>query len=211
MHSYIRLIVLSAFCLSLHSLYSCKECSKKIPCPGYKDTLLDSWFPYQDAQTLVFKSNLNVYDTLLMNLIYVTGENEYSSSTGNCTASKTFSSIRRDSANYAAFGISLTTGRDAYSSSNNTSASIQFYRKIFTGQNLSQSGFNSFSVLSEFNIVPQNFTNYSLNGTTYPAVQSIRADTSTNHSPGVYKILIAKNYGIIAYETNPGAVTWIKQ
>ena len=53
--------------------------------------------------------------------------------------------------------------------------------------------------------------NYSSNGKVYPIAQSVIADSSMVKSTGVYKIIYAKNYGIIAYETNPGGIAWVKQ
>jgi hypothetical protein len=35
--------------------------------------------------------------------------------------------------------------------------------------------------------------------------------SSTAKSTGVYKTIYAKNYGIIACETNPGGIAWVKQ
>jgi len=34
---------------------SCKDCSKKVLCPGGEDAVLDEWFTYADKQVLIFK------------------------------------------------------------------------------------------------------------------------------------------------------------
>ncbi|MBC7867246.1 MAG: hypothetical protein H7X88_06915 [Gloeobacteraceae cyanobacterium ES-bin-316] len=216
MFSYLNLrFVLVIFAGSLF-IYSCKDCSKKVPCPAYEDAILDAWFPYSDQQQLVFKSNSNSFDTFNLNLTELTDAYEYTTGVygggnGGCNATKSFSATKKDSLNYPAFRISLNKGTDLYSTAPVRNTGFSFYKKFFSGQNLGEGGFSNFSVLTEYNIIPQTFTNYSLNGILYPIVQSASTDTSLDNSAGVYKIIYAKNYGIIAYESNPGAVLWIKQ
>jgi hypothetical protein len=175
---------------------ACKYCSKKVPCPGYEDALLDAWFPYQNGQTLIFKSSLNSSDTFALDLTDSTVAYEYSSGygggTGGCNASKSFNSLKRDTSNYPAFTISFNIGTDSYSTSKSRTVFIGLYRKFFSGQNLSDNGFSSFSLGDQPNIIPQTLTNYSLNGTTYATAQSVIADTALDRRAGVYKIVYAK-------------------
>ncbi len=214
-------VLLKTTCLLLFVFFiafltSCKQdCSKTVPCPGYKDAVLDAWFPYFDNQVLIFKSNTNLYDTLVLNLTDSTIAYDYNTGLGRsnsgCNQTKSFASTKRDSVNYPAFGILLNSAQDAYSTVQKRSASINFYNNYFYGQDLGDNGFSSFSISGSEIITPQTFTNYAFNRVVYPIVQIVTGDSAIVKIPGVYKIIYAKNYGIIAYETNPGAVSWIKQ
>ena len=177
--------------------------------------MLDAWFPYADKQALIFKSTENLYDTLYLQISDSTVSYEYSTGLGRpdngCNASKSFMSTKRDSSNYPAFSITLNSAQDAYSTTQKRSTSINFKNKYFYGQDLSDNGFGSFSLSDGTYKVPQTMINYSSNGKVFPIAQSVVADSSMVKSTGVYKIIYAKNYGIIAYETNPGGIVWVKQ
>ncbi len=74
---------------------------------------------------------------------------------------------------------------------------IYFKDKYFNLQDLSDNGFLHFSLADGTTATPQTLMNYSLNGKAYPLAQSVSADSSSVKSPGVYKIIYAKNNGII--------------
>lgn len=211
-----NIICFFVFISSIIVLTACKQdCSKTVPCPGYNDAVLDAWFPYFDKQVLIFKSNTNLYDTLVLNLTDSTIAYDYNTGLGRpnsgCNQTKSFASTKRDSVNYPAFGISLNSAQDAYSTVQKRSTSLNFYNNYFYGQDLGDNGFSNFSISGSEIITPQTFTNYAFNRIVYPIVQIVSGDSSITKIPGVYKIIYAKNHGIIGYETNPGGVSWIKQ
>jgi hypothetical protein len=49
------------------------------------------------------------------------------------------------------------------------------------------------------------------NGTTYPLMTILEIDTVVNKSNAVYKLYIAKNAGIVGFETYPANQKWIIQ
>ena len=208
----LKFILLPLVVILLQS--SCKDtCSKKVTCPGYNDLLLDSWFPYHNNQVLIFKSNTNLSDTFVLHLSDSTVAYTYNSTTASngCSQSKTLNTIKQDSAYRQAFKISLSSQNENTSSSGKN-AYINFYDKGFNGMELGDNGFSSYSFNGgPANNIPQNLFNYSLNGRVYPFAQSFTGDAAFMQKPGVYKITFAKKYGIIAYETNPGNITWLLQ
>jgi hypothetical protein len=205
-------------------LCSCKSstCSKTIPCPGYNDTLLNTWFPYHSHQQLFFKSSTNLYDTLYLQLADST--KPYEDTTGgynppppSCSATKSLLTSKKDSSDYPLFSISLNDYSGGYSTTDVRSALFYFSNNGFFGQNLTDNGFSGFTLYygvesAIFNVLPQTLYNYSSNGIIYPLAQSITNDSVVNNNiSGVYKVIYAKNAGIVEYETNPGGIVWIKQ
>ena len=201
--------------LFLMLLSSCKSaCSKKVPCPGYEDAVLDAWFPYKNKQQLVFKNGIGVYDTLNLVLddstVAYDYQNGFTTPNRGCSAGKTFSSAQKDSFYYPSFNIRLLDAQDAYSSTQKRSTSITFGRTTFYGEDLGDNGFAGFTV-GQWNVTPQTITNFALNGKIYPLAQSVNSDSAFAKKSGVYKITYAKNYGIILYETNPDSEVWVRQ
>ncbi len=211
----IKFIAGAFFTLCLFVFTGCKDCSKKVPCPGYEDAVLDAWFPYFNNQVLVFKNNSNVYDSIILQLTDSTIAYDFTTGLGRsnsgCNASKAFASVKKDSSNYPAFGILLSSALPAFTTTPNRAASFNFKNRFFTGQDLQENGFASFMLPEGVYRTPVSLNNFLLNGKIYPIAQYVLSDTAQNNAPGAYKIIYAKNYGIIAYETNPGAISWVKQ
>lgn len=118
------------FTIPFFLLTACKDCSKKVPCPGYEDAMLDAWFPYTDKQVLVFKSNTNLFDTLQLFLAESTTAYDYTTGLGStnrgCFANKSFATTKKDSSYYATFRITLSSVQDAYSTTQKRSAHYLF-------------------------------------------------------------------------------------
>lgn len=55
------------------------------------------------------------------------------------------------------------------------------------------------------------FNSYTLNGNNYSNVQVIARDTMANHVNDIYKIILAKNQGIIGFEEYPSLALWVKE
>ena len=214
--------ILFFFCIFT---YSCKSstCSKTVPCPGYTPSAIDDWFPYHNNQQLLFKNSANQYDTLSLGEVdstvaydYTTG---FDNQGGSCNATKMLVSTQKDSTNNALFSISLFNSQPSYSTVVTLGAQFTFSTNSFQGQNFTDGGFSNFLIYYGgqespmfCNAVAQTLYNYSQNGITYPLVQSVTNDSAVyKNTPGVYKVIYAKNAGIIEYETNPGSIAWIKQ
>ncbi len=194
---------------------NCKQsCSKTVSCPAYNDSVLDAWFPYDTKYVSIFKSDTGFFDTIVVKLNGSSGSYQSSSGFGRpfsgCDAFKSFVSLQQDSLPVASFSIILDVRQDPYSSSTTRSVSITLHQQSFYGNGLSDLGFNTF-LFGGVTGVAQNFTNYILNGRTYPIAQSFSTDSLPAGKNVIYKMTFAKNNGIIAYETRPGNVTWVKQ
>jgi hypothetical protein len=205
------------FATSNTILCSCtSNCSKKVTCPGYNDTLLNTWFPYTNNEVLIFKSTTNLYDTFHLSLRDSTAPYEYNSTNsnnGSCNADKEFASNETDSNNFPALDIRMITL--STSNSETSDADLFFYHNEFEGQNLTENGFLYFNSLGMYTYLSQILFNYSLNGTTYAIAQSVTTNISdttlAKNFMGVYKVTFAKNAGIISFVTIPDSVVWIKQ
>jgi hypothetical protein len=188
----------------------CKfTCSKKVTCAAYNGMFLEDWFPYKYNQQLIFKSNTNVLDTFLFNVVDSSLAYEFTSSTTRtygCSSFKNFKAEIKDTPLPKLF-INL----NAEEISNNKSVSIYFKNRYFSIQDFRETGATNFTMPNGNAGNIKSFTNYSFNGSIYPIVQSIEADTTNDKNSGVYKILYAKKIGIIAYETNPSGIIWAKQ
>lgn len=195
------------FTISIFLLSANSFCSKTTPCPGY-DGAVNRWFPYADKEILVFKSTGNLYDTLYLSMPDSTMNFNTSRS---CTVAKSFIATNKNPSNYPDFSITLTSLDVNNSNSTMNYAAIYFTDQIFTLYDLNTEGFGSFTAPNGSNALPRTMLNYSLNGIIYPVAQSITTDSTSIKKSGVYKITYAKNNGIIAFESNPGGVIWIKQ
>ncbi len=201
-------------CPFILSIYSCEStCSKTVPCGGYNDALLDSWFPYKSNQKLIFKNSTNAYDTFNLRLTDSTSEYQVKSTTGSCEAVKALRSTKTDSSGRSIFNVMLSVSQAVYSTDVGRNVSIYLYQNNISGVGIIENGFDkvSFSDGDGINATVQNFSNYNVAGNSYPTVQIISRDTFVNKKAGVYKFILAKNNGIISYERNPGGIIWVKQ
>jgi hypothetical protein len=207
-------IVLTILCFFILAIYSCESnCSKTVPCAGYNDALLDSWFPYKSNQKLIFKNSANAYDTFDLRLTDSTLEYQVKSATVSCEAVKALRSSKIDSTGHSIFSVFLSVSQSGYSTDIGRNVFIYLYQNNISGVGITENGFDkvSFSDGDGINASVQNFSNYNVAGNSYSTVQVISRDTFVNKKAGVYKIIFAKNYGIIAYEKNPNGIVWIKQ
>jgi hypothetical protein len=204
-----NLIALIGIFFTLLSM-GCKfTCSKKVTCAAYQSMFLEDWFPYKYNQQLIFKSNTNVLDTFLFNVVDSSLSYEYTSSSSRptgCGSFKNFKAEIKDTPLPKLF-INLSDNE----TTNNKSVSIYFKNRYFSIQDFRETGATSFTMPNGNAGNIKSFTNYLFNGSIYPIVQSVEADTTNDKNSGVYKIIYAKKFGIIAYEINPGAIIWVKQ
>jgi hypothetical protein len=207
-------IVLIMLCPFVLVIYSCESnCSKTVPCAGYNDGLLDSWFPYKSNQKLIFKNSANAYDTFDLRLTDSTSEYQVKSTTVSCEVVKALRSTKTDSSGRSMFNVFLSVSQAGYSTEINRNVFIYLYQNNISGVGITENGFDkvSFNDGDGVNASVQNFSNYNVAGNSYPTVQVISRDTFVNKKAGVYKFILAKNNGIVSYEKNPGGIIWVKQ
>lgn len=182
-------------------------CSKK-KCGGFADANFDNWFPYKEGQTLYFLSNRNDRDTFSgltidKSVPYETGGGY---SRGSCDMdaqikNNQYISPNRFNIEYHKF---LETTNTDYIILN--LKDVQFYTMGINDSGLIVKNFSP----SE-NLKTTYYYTYNLNGTNYSKIQVVETDTTTSKTNAVYKIWLAKNVGIVGYESYPSLERWAKQ
>jgi hypothetical protein len=207
-----KCIIFMMLCPFILAVYSCESnCSKTVPCAGYNDALLDSWFPYKSNQKLIFKNSANAYDTFNLRLTDSTLDYQVKNTTGSCEAVKALKSLKVDSAGISIFNVMLSVTQAGYSTDIGRNVFIYLYQNNISGIGITENGFDRVNFSDGVNASIQNFSNYNVAGNSYSTVQVISRDTFADKKAGVYKFTLAKNYGIISYERNPGGIIWVKQ
>lgn len=182
-------------------------CSKK-KCGGFADANFDIWFPYKEGQTLYFLSNKNDRDTFYGLTInksqpYETGGG-YSS--GKCDMNVQVKNNLYGSPNYLylEYYKSLELGNIDY-------ATLILKDVQFQTLGLNDSGLVINNYLSSNKLKATYYDTYNFNGTNYNTLQVIETDTTTSKKNTIYKIWLAKNVGIVGYESYPSLERWAKQ
>jgi hypothetical protein len=186
--------------------YSCGICSKKIDCPGFKDNVLVSLFPYSDNQQLVFRTGNEQNIFTLKNTEttepYQTTSG-FSSPTVECYAKKVFASTETDSAGQSRFGVVLSVsdyGREAQ---------VMVNRTYLMFENIQDTGFQ-FVTIQQFPARLQYLSSLTLGTRNIANVISATRDTAMKLS-GIFKIYYTKTEGIVGYAEYPSLKTWVKQ
>lgn len=187
-------------------LSSCGNCSKKIDCPGFNDSLLTALFPYTDNQQIVFKTNTNEQAVFHLKNTKTTTAYQAVGGIGRapyCSAEKIFESQEKGSTGQPLFSIDLVAEA--------------FRRAVFT-INESNIEFQSFSD-TLFQIVTingpaaaiQRMPSLVLGNRTFNNVVTATRDTTLGKVTGVYKIWYTKTEGIVGYADYSSLKTWVKQ
>ncbi len=191
-------VLLAVLLVSLQGISS--FCSKK-NCPAFSDKNFDAWFPYQNGQVVYYKTTDGDVDSLY---IYSVTKSPVSSSGGYGRACVVSASIQAENSDSLGANIFLN-----YSLGSGGSNYLLFNANqlFFTGTNITDSGI----VLNSNNSVQSTFSSsLILNSNIYPNVQVIMEDT-TGVQPGVFKIWLAKNTGLLAYQQYPSLKIFVKQ
>ncbi|RYZ61156.1 MAG: hypothetical protein EOO14_05715, partial [Chitinophagaceae bacterium] len=172
-------------------LVSCGLCSKKVACPGYKDELLDSWFPYTDGQQLRFRGNANNMETYTLVNTETMAPYEASSSgygsTPRCVAQKVFQSAEKDSLGGSKAAIYLQSTED------HRQTSFSFGRNHFS---ISLVGENSTMVSTgSRNMIIVQQPAVIVGTRTFTNLLEATGDTSQTKNAGVYKVYFARGKG----------------
>jgi hypothetical protein len=188
---------------------SCDVCScKKVLCSAFDDAHFNSWFPYNSNKTAVFKNSSGSADTIKFFAIEKSSSYEItrgciSGRSSNCT---TNASIYAD-AKLSNTNTNISIYFTGYSEqSKNISFSFGDFR--FQANDIANEGF---SEISPFNYTAGFFAQLNINNTAFTNVQQITRDTTSGKEPGIYKLYLSRDNGIIAYEKYPSLDTFIKQ
>lgn len=182
-------------------------CSKK-KCGGFADANFDNWFPYKEGQTLYFLSNKNDRDTF--SGLTVTKSQPFETgggySRGECSSNAEIRNGLYTSPDY----LNISYSKFEESGSSNY---LNFVIKNsgFIAFGLNDSGFVVNNYGSKPPIKTTYYDTYNFNGTNYNKLQIVETDTTASKTNAVYKIWLAKNVGIVGYESYPTLERWAKQ
>jgi hypothetical protein len=208
-----RKLLLLIIPLFLFVTTGCKDtCScKKVTCPAFNDPMFDKWFafPYYQA---IFSTNTNKTDTFVIAASSKSGSYQanqgcYNASSG-CSASTTINLIPVTNNGFSKGSVSYNSQTPFTSSNTEKTIVFKLYNFMVTAKDIDAQGLviNPGSPL-----VTQHIDNIVLNGKNFSNVQMLRQDTSDKKYLGPYKVYIAQNMGLVAYETYPAIELWVKQ
>ena len=204
------LLSLAAF---LFLFNGCQVCScKKVPCPSFNDPDALSLFPYSVNQKIVLGNSSNT-DTIT--IAYADQSPAYDADRGcvnganACNTNYRVQSremlangpakLEMDFSSSTPFGSAVTTNY----------ISLRLYNFNFTGWISSSQGLQPNSVIYSV----QHYNSVNIGGNTFSNVDLVIKDTtnSSNKTHGPYKVYLAKNQGLVAYENYPALDMWVKQ
>ncbi len=181
-------------------------CSKK-KCGGFADANFDNWFPYKEGQTLYFLSNKNDRDTfsgltIIKSEPFETGGFE----SGGCDMNVQIKNNQSASTNYLYLEY-----YKSLQSTNSDYVTLNFKDVQLQTLGLNDSGLVINNYLSSNKLKATFYDTYNFNGINYNKLQLIENDTLVSKTSAVYKIWLAKNVGIVGYESYPSLERWVKQ
>lgn len=205
------LLGLFIFTFFIIATQSCNECcsNETITCPAYKDINAQQWIPYQSNNQQIFSTNSGELDTLKVDSVHISKENTQQNS---CKQSSCRSSYQIYSNLYPGVGKKLFFNHDTYPNDSGYNGSVTLQ---FLNANIYASGFNTEGFrmprLNNCPTIVSYLPQITLNNKPFLQVQEIVLDT-TCKSPSVFrKVYMAKNKGIIGYQTNSDGKLWVLQ
>jgi hypothetical protein len=196
----------------LAGLLACLEgafsfCSK-IHCAGFTDAEFDSWFPYAQGKTVYFKSGNNDIDSLYNLSVFKTAASTTSGGFGGGKCDAPLATIQSVYVDSATLFFMLSYNTFGGSGSNNI-LNLNVNQFLVTGINITDSGI---VISPTLNPVQSSFySSLTIEGNNYNNVQVIQTDTTGLAANSVYKIWLAKNIGLLAYQEYPSLAIWLKQ
>lgn len=200
------LFILFGFAV-VFSLLACGNCSKKIDCPGYSDSLWKHYFPYANNQVLHFAAGTEQMTVTLRDHETTQPYQATSGALGPspyCEAHKTFLSLEQDSAAQALFRLMLDNNPGF------SSANLYLGRQYATFYAQSDTAFYRIEI-NGYPALLSRQASLNLGSRTFANVTVARRDTSATKITGLYAVYHTKSEGIIAYTEYPSLKTWVKQ
>lgn len=194
-------------CLGAVGVFAFTFCTKKLSCPGFDNTELTSWFPYNNNERLVFQSNSGEQDTSL--LINTGTSTPYETSGGftsplRCHASKEFESVEKGSGGRTKFSLSLVDSDDF------SGAYLWVKDSYIDFRNITDTGFQQVFINSKWSPI-QSLASVTLVNRSFTDVKVATRDTSNESKPGIFKVFYSKSKGIVGYTEYPSLKQWAKQ
>ena len=184
---------------SCNSVCSCKQ----VPCPGYRNTNFDQWFPYDSSQQITFIDSIGKLSETIT-IFQISTNDPYDAKQGCATANIGCSSNKYIYASNVSFTYASTA--DWSGSLLDSSYAITVHEFSMNAKSLGNAGFGNLSQPSEF------YNTISLNGKNFQNVQAIwMADSANIQQESVYKIFIQKNTGLLAYQYYPSKTILVKK
>ena len=201
-HPKLSYISLAAFLILVEVGFS--YCSKK-KCGGFVDANFDSWFPHKEGQTLYFLSNINDRDTFAELTIDKSVPYETGGGYAGPGACESYAYIQNQTSTYP-YDLDIRC-----SITGNTNIFLVLKGVTIYANGISDSLLNTQYANNSQKVNTTYFDNFNLNGFNFNKVQLIEIDTIATKNNGIYKIWLAKNVGIVGYESYPSLERWAKQ
>jgi hypothetical protein len=168
-----------------------------VECPANDATLLKTWFPYAQGDKKYFSSSLGQQDTLLITSF--TNSEAYTSKGGQgCNHAATVTGTGSKNYNNQEPFFYLYDGAD----------DGHGYAEIRVRGFHSSSGPVSDTGFRDPNCLLRSHSNYTLGSRQYTRVQELYLDTLVDKTSPVYRVYVAKGYGLVGYDTYPDRTTW---
>lgn len=202
-----RLALLLIILCVAAALSSCGNCSKKVDCPGYNDSLWKHYFPYADNQVLRFVAGTELMTVTLRDhettQPYQATSGVFGPSPG-CEAHKTFLSLEQDSAALARFRLTLDNYPDL------SSANLYLGRQYAAFFAQSDTAFRRIEINGYPALISRR-ASLNLGNRTFTNITVAERDTTGTKITGLYAVYHTKSEGIVAYTEYPSLKTWVKQ
>ncbi len=193
----------------------CTVCStKKVPCNAFSEPEFGNWFPYNTTTKKTFK-NLTTGDTTTYAFNQLNSSEPYEASVGgygggskSCTASIGINANGYNGRDYMSVQYQVDSpfsqAGKSYYFTIALSGGLWNAGKI-NAANFENAGYGAGSIITSATNV------LFANGVLYQTVVTITNDTSNTEKPAVYKLIVAKQQGVIGYETYPSLQQWVIQ
>ena len=197
-HPALSLCFSVTFFIGIEGLFS--FCSKT-KCPAFSDAYFDKWFPYTQGQSIYFTSSLSRKDTIAITHTNKSAAGSTYSGSSSCGMDASIYSNAPNPSSNAKLSITLSK----YASGK--TLNIYLYNFYVSGNDLTDQGVQ----LANTTTKAQYYPSLTINGRTYSNVEVIEKDTSSSKQVGIYKLWLAQQNGLVAYEHYPTLEQWVKQ
>ena len=193
---------------------SCSNCTTKtVQCPAYSNTNFSAWFPYHDSQTVVFKNNVGITDTLFISSVIQSPANIVKGmgvTNSSCYSSATIIALNTNGiTNHINLNMQDSRSYNGYASTTFMLDSVYIYGLAVVDTGINMQGPNP-STTQKW--LSHSSVNTGFNGKVYDSLQKIyAADAATAAMAGSDTIYLAKNYGIIGFSKYPAHVIYAIQ
>jgi hypothetical protein len=200
------------------SISGCKTCScKKITCAAFNDAAFDKWAPYKEGELLVFKNQLGVADT-----IRITGlrkSDAYESTSGGgygcgkgCYTSGTAYGTDMQGNNFEKFSFNVNkSDPNGNSVPQIVNVSLRLKNLFINAKSLTDTGLNKTTGFNEVTFYTKFSSSVTVLSKNFSNVQTLLLDTAIYKFNGPFKVYLAADKGLVAWETYPDKTVWVRE